>query len=29
MLGPIAKDLLFSALAIGLVFAVAHAAHHL
>jgi hypothetical protein len=29
MLGPIAKDLVFSAAAIGLVFLVAHAAHHL
>ena len=29
MLGPIAKDLVFSTLAIGLVFLVAHAADHL
>jgi hypothetical protein len=29
MLGPIAKDLIFSNWAIGLVFLVAHAAHHL
>jgi hypothetical protein len=28
MRGPIARDLLFSAMAIGLVFLVAHTAHH-
>lgn len=28
MPGPIARDLLFSAVAIGLVFLAAHAAHH-
>ena len=29
MRGPIAKDLIFSAVAIGLIFLVAHAAHNL